>query len=163
MPRVFWGEAFAFEDAPRWAPQAAQTISVRWPSGSGAAEHGAGHGVVKGRPAASGVELVARAVERCAATPAGIGSVGLMVPVAPAERRFRRAVGDDLFFVGSEGSLVPPCVISIYDTSMIPEWKDNDTFCRARLGMAQPFISEKVWSQLPFVPLRGAFPGISFC
>jgi hypothetical protein len=27
-----------------------------------------------------------------------------MVPVAPAERRFRRAVGDDLFFVGSEGS-----------------------------------------------------------
>ena len=35
MPRVFWGEAFAFEDMPRWAPQAAQTISVRWPSGSG--------------------------------------------------------------------------------------------------------------------------------
>lgn len=83
MPRVFWGEAFAFEDMPQMGPADGaddfRPVAVR----IGAAEHGAGHGVVKGRPAASGVELVARAVERCAATPAGIGSVGLMVPVAP--------------------------------------------------------------------------------
>ena len=149
MPRVFGGEAFAFEDMPQMGPAGGaddfRPVAVR----IGAAEHGAGHGVVKGRPAASGVELVARAVERCAATPAGIGSVAPWAMTCSSS--------------GVRGRMVPPCVISIYDTSMIPEWKDNDTFCRARLGMAQPFISEKVWSQLPFVPLRGAFPGISFC
>ena len=77
MPRVFLGEAFAFEDMPQMGPAGGaddfRPVAVR----IGAAEHGAGHGVVKGRPAASGVELVARAVERCAATPAGIGSAAL--------------------------------------------------------------------------------------
>ena len=64
MPRVFGGEAFAFEDMPQMGPAGGaddfRPVAVR----IGAAEHGAGHGVVKGRPAASGVELVARAVER---------------------------------------------------------------------------------------------------
>ena len=104
MPRVFGGEAFAFEDMPQMGPAGGaddfRPVAVR----IGNPHDGPCDLVIEARPAASGVELVARAVERCAATPAGIGSVGLMVPVAPAERRFRRAVGDDLFFVGSEGS-----------------------------------------------------------
>ena len=53
MPRVFWGEAFAFEDMPQMGPAGGaddfRPVAVR----IGAAEHGAGHGVVKGRPAAS--------------------------------------------------------------------------------------------------------------
>ena len=54
MPRVFWGEAFAFEDMPQMGPAGGaddfRPVAVR----IGAAEHGAGHGVVKGRPAAAG-------------------------------------------------------------------------------------------------------------
>lgn len=104
MPRVSGGEAFVFEDMPQMGPTGGaddfRPVAVR----IGMAEHGVGYGVIKGRPAASGVELVIRAVERCVATSAGIGSVGLMAPVVPAERRLRCVAGDDLFFVGSEGS-----------------------------------------------------------
>lgn len=104
MPRAFGGEAFAFEDMPQMGlagdADDFHPVAVR----IRAVEYGAGHGVIKGWPATSGVEPVARAVERCAVTPAGIGSVGLMVPVAPAEWRFRHAVGDDPSFVGNEGS-----------------------------------------------------------
>ena len=104
MTRIFGGEAFAFKNMPQMGVAGGADdfcpVAVR----IGAAEHGTGHGIVKGRPAAPGIELVAGAVKRSAAAPAGIGAVGLMVPVAPAERGFRSAVGDDLLFVGGEGS-----------------------------------------------------------
>ena len=102
MPRVFWGEAFAFEDMPQMGPAGGaddfRPVAVR----IGAAEHGAGHGVVKGRPAASGVELVRRAVQRRATLFATVSSFSFKTVVFAGERRFGSFADDHALLLGSQ-------------------------------------------------------------
>ena len=58
--------------------------------------------IVEARPAAVGIELVARTVERRVAPPADVSAGGLVVGVLPGERTFSPLVNDNVFFFGRE-------------------------------------------------------------
>ena len=64
---------------------------------------GTGKGIVKARPAATGVELVGRAVELRAAAPASEGALLEKIIVLAGEGRFGSFVFDYVPFFGGEG------------------------------------------------------------
>ena len=85
MPGVLRGEPFALEDMAE-VPAAggaddlgAAAVGIRL------AAYGTGEGVVEARPAAAGVELAVGGEEGRAATPAGVGAVGAVLPEASRE------------------------------------------------------------------------------
>ncbi len=103
MSGVFGGKTFAFKNVAQ-VTAAGGAEDFRTPAvGVGTAAPGSGHFVVKTGPAAAGVELVAGAVQRGPAAAADIGSVGLVVPVAAAEGRFRGPRFNNGLFFGIQG------------------------------------------------------------
>ena len=104
MPGVLGGKAFAFKNVSEVPAAGGADDFHALPVRIGTPDDGSGDGLVEGGPAAAGIEFVLGVVQGRPAASAGIGSVGLVVPVAAAERGFRRTVGNDLFFIVGQGS-----------------------------------------------------------
>lgn len=102
MADVFCSDALSLEDMPQMSSAIlaedldAVPICVRFPT------DGTVDFVIETRPAATGLELILRTIERCIALPAEIRSSGLIPQQFAGTGAFRSLVQDDSFFVRIE-------------------------------------------------------------